>query len=182
MSTFSVSQVFGFLHDFIDYCTNTTFNCTDPIPPCQSSKRLDFASLWTITYNYYKLCGSDGAWLSESTVGLASAALTAAAAYEILGKGYTKFPKADIWSRLTTWKFPLIQLIATSPRPPLGKLVEVLTVLHLASDPICSIEDLLYKLEGCQRRAVYWQNQIRLRDVALQMTPIVKEEKKKRKW
>lgn len=67
-----------------------------------------------------------------------------------------------MWSRLTTWKAPLIQLIATFPKPPLGYLVEIFVILHLISDPIGSIEDLLYKLECCQGRMIYWRHQVSL--------------------
>ena len=51
MSTLNISDVFGFLPDYLDYCTNHTFTCADPIPPCSSPKGMDFVSLWNITQN-----------------------------------------------------------------------------------------------------------------------------------
>lgn len=176
MSTYHVSQVFGFLPNFseLKYCTNSTFNCSDATPPCSSSKHLEFSSLWQITFNYYQLCRENGTWLYKPTKDVNSAALKREAAKVIAGIGETPFPRADIISRLTTWKAPLIQLLAIVPRPPFGFLDQMLTILHLGSDPISSIEDLLYKLDGCQRWTVFWQDQIRCRDENLQNTPPAK--------
>jgi hypothetical protein len=180
MNSYPVSTVFGFIPDFIDYCSDTTFNCFDPVPPCHSPLGLEFDSLWTITTNYYNIFNATGALVSDSTADLASAALSATASYKLVGEGSTQFPKADIWSRLTTWKFMLIQLIATMSRPPLSILVGVFTVVHLTSDPIGSMEDLMYKLEGCQQRAVYWRHEIQLIDGAAGIIPSKtgKEERK----
>lgn len=177
-----ISDVFGFLPNYEDYCTSLTFNCNDPIPPCSSPKRLDFGSLWQITENYFKLCKADGAWFSPATVSLATLALSATAAYQIAGRKYTPFPKADVWSRLTTWKFPLIQLIATFPRSPIGILVEVLTVLHLVSDPIGTMEDLLWKLESCKRRAEFWRDKIRASGIVFGSLDTDEDQEERDKW
>lgn len=194
MASFTISQIFGFNPDYLDYCPNgtypnTTILCSDPIPPCRNQKRLEFASFWTITDNYFHACKEEpgyGAWLSPSTVSLATAALSVTAASVIVGHGnglkkYTSFPKADFWNRLITWKFPLIQLIATFPRPTLGKLVEFVTILHLVADPIGSMEDLLWTLGRYNRRAGDWEELIREHDVSVNLQPD-KEQKKQRKW
>ena len=189
MSPHHVSQVFGFLPGFLEstYCDNAsknlTFTCNDTTPPCSSPERLEFNTLWNITTKYYGLCGPTGKWFYPTTTDFESVALTRKAAEAIVGTTKTPFHKADIISRLTTWKFPLIQLLATVPRPPFGGWVQALTVLHLASDPISSIEDLLYKLDGCQRRAVFWQKLIRDRDIKMQNVPPEREKfEDKKTW
>ena len=63
-----------------------------------------------------------------------------------------------IWVRLTTWKFPLLQLVAQFARPPLGFAEEAFTMAHLLGDPIDTINNLLQKLSDCQRRAQRWRN------------------------
>ena len=62
-----------------------------------------------------------------------------------------------IWVRLTTWKFPLLQLVAQFARPPLGFAEEAFTMAHLLGDPIDTINNLLQKLSSCQRRARIWK-------------------------
>jgi hypothetical protein len=38
--------------------------------------------------------------------------------------------------------------------------VEAFTFVHLLGDPIGTITDLLWKIDGCQSRAVFWQDQL----------------------
>ena len=63
-----------------------------------------------------------------------------------------------IWVRLTTWKFPLFQLIAQFPRPPLGLATQFFVMAHLLGDPIDTIKNLLQKLSKCQSRAESWKS------------------------
>src|SRR2546421_3171407 len=145
-------------------CSQVEFNCTAPIPHCRNAKGFDISTLWTITLDYWNKC-PDGPWLFKQpgAVGPISGdvvSLTHDACKAIAGPGWTKYPGSDIWNRLTTWKFPLLQLVATSPRPPLGFREEAFTIVHLLGDPIGTIADLLLKIDGCQRRAVFWQHQL----------------------
>ena len=54
------------------------------------------------------------------------------------------------------WKFPLLQLVASFPRPPLGLGVEFFVIFHVLGDPIHTIQCLLLKLSKCQGSADYW--------------------------
>ena len=56
-------------------------------------------------------------------------------------------------------KFPLLQLVASFPRPPLSFKVESLVILHLLGDPIDTIKNLLLKLATCQQMAQYWRSE-----------------------
>lgn len=60
--------------------------------------------------------------------------------------------------RLTVWKFPLFQLLATFPRPPLSFLTEFLVILRLLGNPIGTLRSLTLKLGSCQGRANYWRS------------------------
>lgn len=56
------------------------------------------------------------------------------------------------------WKFPLLQLVASFPRPPLGRGIEFFVIVHVLGDPINTIQCLLLKLSMCQRSADYWRD------------------------
>jgi hypothetical protein len=179
MAVVKVTDVFGLL----SHCHVENFTCDDPSPPCSNPKGLDFAFLWNVTENYVKHCTTNGSWLYDPGVGkpVSSIALTRAACEAIAGTGKTDFPMATVWARLTMWKFPLIQLIATSPRAPLGIKVETFTVLHLLGDPIGSITDILWKFENCQSRATFWHAKISTQSLLpwthADLTPEVKQDR-----
>lgn len=160
MTSYDVSQVFGGAPDYLDHCDATTFTCETLRPPCNSTYGLNFTSLWDITASYFSICGKEGVWLSNSTKDSRTAALSWDATHDIVPQGFTPFPDADIWSRISTWKLPLIQLIAVVPKPPLGIFVQVLTVMHLISDPIGSMQDLLHRLESYRNEVVHWRRWI----------------------
>lgn len=86
--------------------------------------------------------------------------LTREACEAIAGADWTVFPGSDIWTMTTTWKFPLLQLVASFPRPPLGLSVESFVAFHLLGDPVDSLWNLLLKLRDCQRRANFWRAQL----------------------
>ncbi|KAL5438409.1 hypothetical protein PMIN05_005771 [Paraphaeosphaeria minitans] len=67
--------------------------------------------------------------------------------------GWTPYPIEDIWTRIVTWKLPLIQLAVQFPRVPLGFNVEAATVLHLLGDPVDSLTSVLFTLATCHSRA-----------------------------
>lgn len=154
----------------MSHCNDVNFTCSDLTSPCENPKHIDFDSLWEITTKYAKVC-PQGAWLAPLGRTNESLALSRAAAYSIVGPGYTTYPKADIWTRLTAWKFPLVTLVALFPRPPLSVATQGLTMLHLTSDPIDTIEDLLYKLDSCQYQVILWQQKIDPRGKPLRTTP-----------
>jgi hypothetical protein len=145
-------------------CLGSTFNCESPTPNCWNSARFDFPTLWNITQQYWEQCPG-GPWLFQKagSVGettLNKAALTNSICEHIAGASWEKYSNADIWYRLTTWKFPLFQLISNSPRPPLGFWEETFTIIHLLGDPIGSSTDLVRKLDSCQSRAGYWKYEL----------------------
>jgi hypothetical protein len=55
-------------------------------------------------------------------------------------------------------RFPLLQLVAVFPRPPLTLLSEFFVLVHLLGDPISTISGLLLKMASCQSRAEFWKN------------------------
>lgn len=56
-------------------------------------------------------------------------------------------------------KFPLLQLVASFPRPPLSFKVESLVILHLLGDPIDTTKNLLSKVAACQQMAIFWKRE-----------------------
>jgi hypothetical protein len=155
----ATSRISGVLPECLEV---TSFNCSDPVPHCVYSPGFNFTALWDITVDYWKLC-PDGEWLykrnetSPGAVPYNTASLTNAACKAIAGADWKPYPASDIWYRLTTWKFPLLQLVSNSPRPPLGFWVEAFSIAHLLGDPIGTIADLLRKIDSCQSRAVFWR-------------------------
>src|SRR2546423_8654290 len=135
-------------------CLTVTFNCTQLVPTCYNPDGFDFLTLWDITQRYFEQC-PHGPWIfvphGQTSVSLQEASLTLAAAAAIVAtaKPWKVYRASDIWLRLTTWKFPLLQLVAISPRPPLGWSVECFSVLHLLGNPIGSIAGLLGKFHYC---------------------------------
>jgi hypothetical protein len=166
-------------------CSEAVFNCTAPTPNCRNAKGFDIRSLWTLTLAYWDKC-PDGPWLFKQpgTVGPISrdeVSFTNDACKAIAGPGWTQYPGTDTWYRLTTWKAPLFQLVATSPRPPLGFDVEAFTIVHFLGDPIGTIAGLLCTIDGCQRRAVFWQDQLE-NNLPVIGDQIQKPELKERLW
>ena len=76
-------------------------------------------------------------------------------------EGMDALSRRDIWARLTTCKFPLLQLVAVFPRPPLTFGTECFVLLHLLGDPIFTIVNLLLKVASCQARAALWKYRLR---------------------
>ena len=131
---------------------NVSYTCGNPYPNCTSVHGFQFSSLWTISQNIYSACTSDWRLFDPH-----SPALTQAGCEQIVGSDdWTKYPGADVWARLTTWKFPLLQLVASFPRPPLSFSSEVFVILHLLGDPIGTIKDLQLKIASCEDRAISW--------------------------
>lgn len=148
------------------WCDNlpagSTNDCTYPWGVnCTSQKRFDFSALWTITQNIFQACSNDSRLFRtiDHLPTLYNVSLTQEYCEEVAGADWTRYSGSDIWNRLTTWKFPLLQLIASFPRPPLGLNVECFVIFHLLGDPIDSLWHLLLKLRACERRAKFWRAQ-----------------------
>lgn len=126
---------------------------------CVNKVGFDFDTLWNITQRIQQYCPTDARlWLKNNIPATPeNAALTGEACKAFAGPSWKAYPAADIWVRLTTWKFPLLQLVASSPRPPLGFKVEGFVILHLLGDPVGTIKDLLHVISNCQRRADFWR-------------------------
>jgi hypothetical protein len=161
----ALSTMPGRSTDLRPSCLDVTFNCTQLVPTCYNPDGFDFPTLWNITQRYFEQCPR-GPWIfvphGQTSVSVQEASLTLAAAVAIVAtaKSWTVYSASDIWFRATTWKFPLWQLIANSPRPPLSQSVECFSVVRLLGNPIGSIAGLLSKLHDCQLRADYWRDQL----------------------
>ncbi len=139
--------------------SNVSYSCSNPWgQDCTDAEHFDFNSLWSYTLSIQESCANDSRlFLAKGTSATPdNAALTQASCFAIAGANWRWYATADIWNRLTTWKFPLLQLVASFPRPPLGLGVEFLVLVHVLGDPIDTIKCLLLKLSNCQRMADYW--------------------------
>lgn len=142
--------------------TNVTYDCANPWGQgCTSDKHFHFPSLWEYTENIQRACPNDTR-LFIPRGGIAfpeNASLTQEACAQIAGPGWTYYPAADIWTRLTAWKFPLLQLVAQFPRPPLNFWVECFVIVHLLGDPVDTIKYLLAKMSSCHITAKDWREE-----------------------
>jgi len=130
----------------------SSYSCANPYPNCTNPASFQFSSLWIITQAIAS-CPNDTRLFNKLPV------LTDSSCRSFTHKkSWTPYPAADIWARLTTWKFPLLQLVAVFPRPPLTFLVEFLVLVHLLGDPISTISNLLLKMASCQARAQFWKD------------------------
>ena len=148
--------------DCSDASPNNTIDCSRPwAEGCTSRLRFEFASLWNFTQRINETCPTDPR-LRKTAYGRGFPALTREACEHIAGSGFNYYESSVSWQRLTTWKFPLLQLLATFPRPPLGISSQFFVLAHLLGDPIDTIKNLLLKLSKCQRRAERWKEWKRL--------------------
>ena len=127
------------------------YSCDNPYPNCTNPFGFQFSSFWTIT-QAVAACPSDPRLFNA-----AEPSLTLAACINFAGTdSWTRYPTADIWSRLTTWKFPLLQLVAVFPRPPLTFGNGIFVLAHLLGNPVSTLKSLLLKFASCQMRAEHW--------------------------
>lgn len=166
--------------------SKTTYSCAYPWgEDCTSEDKFQFTSLWNITKNIQAACPNDTRlFLADNAFATAqNASLTQASCVAIAGSDWTLYPKLDIWNRLTTWKFPLLQLVASFPRPPLSIKIECLVVLHLLGDPIDTIRNLLLKMSTCQQMAEYWRDEYKLlMEAPTELDRDHKQDLKDRNW
>ena len=145
--------------------TGPEFNCSKPWgEDCTNNGIFQFTTLWNITSNIYHACANDSRLYNndQASPSIDTASLTQEACTAIAGPGWTWYPRADIFARMTSWRFPLFQLVATFPRPPLSFNVNLFVILHLLGDPIDTIRNLLVKLTECETRALYWRREFNL--------------------
>lgn len=142
--------------------TNAINDCENPWgPDCSSQAGFQMTNLWSYTKHIQGACANDSRLFlgGKSFASAENASLTQESCRAIAGSGWTYYSSPDIWNRLTTWKFPLLQLVASFPRPPLSFAVEFLVILHLLGDPVDTIRNLLAKICACQRMAEHWKKQ-----------------------
>ncbi|CZR68057.1 uncharacterized protein PAC_17956 [Phialocephala subalpina] len=136
--------------------SEVVYNCTN-LWGLNCTNKLGFepTTLWNITLRIQHFCSTDRRLflIDGSHATPENAALTHDACKVFAGSSWTMYPTSDIWTRLQNWKFPLFQLVVSSPRPPLGLGVETFVLMHLMGDPIGTIKDLLQKLSKCEARA-----------------------------
>lgn len=137
--------------------SSSSFSCENPYPNCTNSASFQFASLWVITQAIAS-CPNDTR-LFKSQPMLTDASCRLFTHRKAWPKSWTPYPAADIWARLTTWKFPLLQLVAVFPRPPLSFWVEFFVLVHLLGDPTSTTNSLLLKMASCQARARFWKSE-----------------------
>jgi hypothetical protein len=133
----------------MDFCP-TSYNGTHPYPNCTAAGGFQFNLLWQIT-QYIAQWPEDPRLYSPSMPSITQAACVA-----FVGAGWAPYPAADIWSRLTAWKFPLLQLVAIFPRPPLGFKTGMFVIVQLLGNPVGTLKNLLLKVASCQSRAQDW--------------------------
>ena len=140
-------------------------NCHLPI--LQATRKLlidmhfDFPDLWAYTQSVQRdsttderLFGVDHGPATPQNASLTQSSCTAFAGFT-----WTYYSSMDILNRLTTWKIPLITLVASFLRPPLGFWVEIFVVNHLLGDPVGTVSDLLHTMSDCQSSARYWKDE-----------------------
>lgn len=147
--------------DCSDIPGHIVYDCSNPWGQgCTSSQHFNFATLWNYTRIFQNTCATDERLfgVGDGPTTLQKAALTMAACTAIAGGSWTYYPAADIWTRLTTWKFPLLQMVASFARPPLSFWVEMFVTNHLLGDPIDTFKNLLGKMSECQMSSKYWRS------------------------
>jgi len=149
--------------DCSDVPSNVAYDCANPWGVnCTSKFHFEFASLWNYTQNIQAACANDTRlFLPKGGSATAqNASLTQDSCAAIAGSGWTLYSALHMWTRVTTWKLPLLQLVASFPRPPLSFKVECLVIFHLLGDPIDTMKNLILKMSTCQRTAKHWKEKL----------------------
>jgi hypothetical protein len=133
-------------------CSNETW----PVNP--ASVKFDFTELNDIAQEIASSCPSDSR-LSSKVAGALSkhGCLLLTGEPDSVFKGWTAYSGSDIYTRLATWKLPLLQLLFLFQRPPLGFSVSLFAMLHLIGDPIDTMASLMHTLSRCQEYAKIFQ-------------------------
>ena len=140
--------------------SNASYDCENPWGQnCTSAKHFHFATLWNYTLHIQEACANDSRlFLPKGEPATPQhAALNQAACAAIAGSDWSRYSAVDIWTRFTTWRLPLLQLVAAFPCPPLGPGIYFFVIIHLLGDPIDTIKNLLLKLSICRDGVHYWK-------------------------
>ena len=97
------------------------------------------------------------------------ASLTKETCKKLAGSGMSRYEGSAIWTRATTWKFPLFQVFALFPRPPLNLKTEIFVLTHLLGDPIDSVQNLLLKISRCQSQVKGWKSYLKDLDISIDL-------------
>lgn len=127
---------------------NTTYLLDD----WAEDRKFDFDLLFQYSQNIYNACSSDPR-LAPDTALLTLKASMEFALETFAWTSWTAYDPGSIIARLLTWKTPLVQLLFSFSRMPLGWNVELFTLIHLLGDPIDTLASLMFTLELCQARA-----------------------------
>jgi hypothetical protein len=149
--------------DCLSIADSTEYNCTTRWGlNCTNALGFDFTSLWNITQLIQQYCPTDPRLFLIDNIPATpeNAALKYSACKTFAPALWTRYPISDIWARLQTWKFPLFQLALSSPRPPLGLLVDGFVLAHLMGDPISTIKDLRKKISRCEDCATHFAERL----------------------
>lgn len=135
-----------------------TCNSTFPLGEWTGGRKFDFDLLFQYFLKIYNTCPSDPRLVSGTQL------LTLKASMEFAGEtfawtSWTAYDPGSIMARLLTWKTPLVQLVFSFSRMPLGLNVELFTLNHLIGDPIDTLASLMYTLELCQARAMRFKDE-----------------------
>ena len=135
------------------------FSVCNQTYPELTGQPFNFDNLWDYTKKINATCPWDKRLfgISGGHFDINSPLLTNDAAERFVGSGWLPYPFLDIFNRISTWKYPELQLIVMFPRPPLGFSVELMVFTHLLGDPIDTIDNLHLKLYNCQLIAEWWQ-------------------------
>ena len=118
------------------------------------------SNAWAETERIYDLYQKNASCTECGKLALSAPqpSLTKAACIDFLGNGPHHYDRSSIWSRMTTWKLPLVQVVASFPRPPLSLKIELFVMAHLLGDPIDTAQNLSLKIARCQDRVKDWKD------------------------
>ncbi|KAG8530275.1 uncharacterized protein KY384_004776 [Bacidia gigantensis] len=120
--------------------------------------RFSIVDLWNNVTNITNQNIPHDSRLTIASSGYAS--LTKDTCEALAGSGMSRYEGSAIWTRATTWKFPLFQVFALFPRPPLNLKTEIFVIVHLLGDPIDSVQNLLLKISRCQSKVRDWKTEL----------------------
>ena len=95
-----------------------------------ADKKFNLNTIWAETVRIYALYQNDSNCAECGRIALDAPqpSLTNQACIDFAGRGASNYDELGIWSRMTTWKLPLVQVVASFPRPPLGFKAEVFVI------------------------------------------------------
>jgi hypothetical protein len=133
--------------------TSGTFNITHPYPKiCVNDLNLDLNTtgiIFNLIYESALLTGIPDSRVDENGYPTPGGCRNVSNRYSFP----TWYGSGEVWSRLTNWKIPLLQLVFLTALPPLSYRYKAFVLSRLLGNPIGTIQDLLLKLSSCQAAA-----------------------------